>query len=79
MRSFPAKNQSQPSNLQVFLIPRSKGLVPLTDSMAHKHLKDISRSLCLDKILTFHDFRRAGATLAFSHGVPLEHTMKHGT
>ena len=32
-------------NSPVFLIPRSKGLVPLTDSVACKHLKDISRAL----------------------------------
>ena len=66
-------------NSPVFLIPRSKGLVPLTDLVARKHLKDISRSLCLDKVLTFHDFCRAGAAWAFSHCVPLEHIMKHGT
>ena len=66
-------------NSPVFVILRRKGLVPLTDSVARKHLKDISRALCLDKVLTFHDFRRGGAAWAFSHGVPLEHIMKHGT
>ena len=66
-------------NSPVFVIPRSKGLVPLTDSVARKHLKDISKALCLSKVLTFHDFRRGGAAWAFSHGVPLEHIMKHGT
>ena len=66
-------------NCPVFLIPRRKGLVPLTDSVTRKHLKDISRSLCLERVLTFHDFRRVGAAWAFSYGVPLEHIMKHGT
>ena len=66
-------------NCLVFFIPRSKGLVPLTDSVARKHLKDNSRSLCLERVLTLHDFRRAGAAWAFSYGVPLEHIMKHGT
>ena len=66
-------------NSPVFVIPRTKGLVPLTDSVARKHLKDISRALCLEKVLTFHDFQRGGAAWAFSHGVPLEHIMKHGT
>ena len=66
-------------NSPVFLIPRSNGLVPLTDSVARKHLKDISRVLCLDKVLTFHDFLWGGAAWAFRHGVPLEHIMKHGT
>ena len=67
------------SNSPVFVIPRKSGLVPLTDSVARKHLKDISRALGLQKSLTFHDFRRAGASWAFQHGVPLEHIMKHGT
>ena len=66
-------------NSPVFVIPRSKRLVPLTDSVARKRLKDISKALCLSKVLTFHDFRRGGAAWAFSHGVPLEHIMKHGT
>ena len=66
-------------NSPVFVIPRSKGLVPLTDSVARKHLKDISKALCLSKVLTFHDSHRGGAAWAFSHGVPLEHIMKHGT
>ena len=66
-------------NSPVFVIPRPTGLVPLTDSVARKHLKDICRSLGLDIPLTFHDFRRGGAAWAFQHGVPLEHIMKHGT
>ena len=56
----------------VFLIGRSKGLVPLTDSVARKHLKDIFRALCLDKVLTFHDFRRGEASWAFSHRILYE-------
>ena len=71
---FPASENSP-----VFVIPRSKGLVPLTDLVARKHLKDISRSLGLDISLTFHDFCRAGTAWAFQHGVPLEHIMKHST
>ena len=66
-------------NSPVFLIPRSKGLVPLTDSVARKHLKDFFKALSLSKVLTFHDFRRGGAAWAFFQGVPLEHIMKHGT
>ena len=66
-------------NEPLFVIPRGETLVPLTDSMARKHLKDISSHLGLPKPLTFHDFRRAGASWAFQNGVPLEHIMKHGT
>ena len=66
-------------NSPVFVIPRNRGLVPLTDSVACKHLKDVSGSLGLNPSLTFHDFRRGGAVWAFKNGVPLEHIMKHGT
>ena len=75
----PGKRNTLVDLLFSRLVHRSKGLVPWTDSVACKHLKDISRSLCLDKILTFHNFRRAGAAWAFSDGVPLEHIMKHCT
>ena len=66
-------------NDPLFVIPRSTSLVPLTDSMARKHLKKISNILGLHPPLTFHAFRRAGAMWAFQNGVPLEHIMKHGT
>ena len=66
-------------NDPLFVIPRAKTLVPLTDSVARKHLKHISSHLGLPKPLTFHDFRRAGASWAFQNGVPLEYIMKHGT
>ena len=66
-------------NEPLFVIPRPQGLLPLTDSVARKHLKDISHHLGLSKTLTFHDFRRAGASWAFQNDVPLEHIMKHGT
>ena len=67
------------SNSPVFVIPRQKKWVPLTDSVARKHLKDICKALGLQKALTFHDFRRAGASWAFQQGLPLENIMKHGT
>ena len=57
-------------NSPVFVLPRSKGLVALTDSVACKHLKDISWSLGLEKLLTFRDFHRAGAAWAFHHPIP---------
>ena len=66
-------------NDSLFVIPRSSSPVPLTDSMARKHLKKISIILGLHSPLTFHAFRRAGAMWAFQNGVPLEHIMKHGT
>ena len=53
-------------NSPVFVIPRLTGMVPLTDSVARKHLKDISRSLGLDISLRFHDFRWGGGCLGLS-------------
>ena len=67
------------ANEPLFVVPRSQHLVPLTYSVARKHLKDISAHLGLPKTLTFHDFCRAGASWAFQNGLPLEHIMKHGT
>ena len=52
---------------------------PLTDSVACRHLHTISNVLDLSPHLTFHDFRRSGATWAFHHGVPLSQIMHHGT
>ena len=66
-------------NDPLFLVPKTKGLTPLTDSVARKHLKDVCRLLHLSNPITFHDFRRGGAAWAFQNGVSLEHIMKHGT
>ena len=58
-------------DLPLFQVPFLNGNIPVTDSVARKHLKDVSRSLGFSKPFTFHDFRRRGATWAFRHGVPL--------
>ena len=63
----------------LFQIFRSGALFPLTDSRARKHLKHISAVLGLQKSLTFHDFRRAGASWAFQHGVSLQDIQAQGT
>ena len=62
-----------------FVLSRNSQFSPLTDSTARKHLKDISRALGLPSSITFHDFRRAGASWAFQQGVPLEYIRSHGT
>ena len=67
------------SNQPLFRIPRSHGLVPLTDSVARRHLHSISKTLNIAPPLKFHDFRRSGATCAFHNGVPLQDIMFHGT
>ena len=66
-------------NEPLFVIARPRGLLPLTDSVSRKHLKDIFHHLGLTKTLKFHAFCRAGASWAFQNGVTLEHMMKHGT
>ena len=53
--------------------------VPLTDSIARKHLKKVSNFLNVQPTFTFHDFRWADTSWGFNHGVPLEHLMQHGT
>ena len=65
-------------NDPLFIVPRSINLVHLTDSVARKHLKNASTTLNISPSLTFHVFRRAGASWTFNHGVPLEHIMRHG-
>ena len=67
------------SNDPLFTIHTARGFVPLTDSLARKHLKKVSNVLNISPSLTFHAFRRAGASWAFSQGIPLEHIMRHGT
>ena len=71
---FPADVESP-----LFQIPVAGYLVPLTDSMTRKHLKQVSTALALVKPLTFHNFRRAGASCAFQHGVPLQDIQAQGT
>ena len=67
------------NNDPLFQIFTAGRWAPLTDSRARKHLKKVSHLLNLQPSLTFHDFRRAGTSWGFNHGVPLEHLMHHGT
>ena len=66
-------------NMILFQVTTRCGRTPLTDSVARKHLKQVSIMLNTPKILTFHDFRRAGATWAFRHGVPVQEIQAQGT
>ena len=52
---FPADVESP-----LFQVPAAGVMVPLTDSMARKHLKQVSLALSLCKPLTFYDFRGLG-------------------
>ena len=66
-------------NDPLFILSRNTYNIPLTDSIARKHLKYVSEVLNISPPLTFHAFRRAGASWAFQNGVPLEFIKKHGT
>ena len=72
-------NSSCTAKSPTFILPRNTHCVPLTDSVARKHMKLVSNIIQLSPPLTFHAFRRAGASLAFQNGVPLEFIKKHGT
>ena len=50
------------SNAPFYQICRSHGLIPLTDSVAGRYLRTLSKAVNLSRHLTFHDFRRSGAT-----------------
>ena len=63
----------------LFRIPRSTGLVSLTDSVARCHLTSISCILGLNPSLKFDDFQRTGATWAFNHGINMKDIMLHVT
>ena len=68
----------EPNDL-LFTVSRSHGAVPLTNSVARRHLHSVSHILRLSPSLKCHDFRRSGVTWACHNGVPLHHTMHHGT
>ena len=54
--------------------------LPLTDSQVRRHLRNILKWLNKPKnFVTFHSFRRSGATFAFNHNVPLQDIQRHGT
>ena len=74
INEFPADK-----NVPLFLISKKSGLVPLTDSMARKHLKLVSSLLSISPSLTFHMFWKSATTWAFDKGVSLQDIMLHGT
>ena len=52
----------------------------MTDSRVRKHLKNILSLMDKDQnFITFHSFRRSGATFGFNHNVPLQDIQRHGT
>ena len=54
--------------------------VPLTDSKVRKHFKDVLTYLNWHTCgITFHSFRRSGASLAFQGDASVDSTKAHGT
>ena len=68
------------SNAPLLQVKLQDKWVPLTDTRVRKHLRNI---LTLAQkpadFITFHGFRRSGASLAFNHNVPLQDIQRHGT
>ena len=53
---------------------------PLSDTRLRKHFKSILHKLGLSQSsITFHSFRRSGATMAFNSQVPIQDIQSHGT
>ena len=64
----------------LYSICRQGCWLPLTDSIVRKHLTHISRMLGWEhKHITFHTFRKSGASWAFQHGVPIEGIKRQDT
>ena len=79
--ALTAMIQSLPAepNDPLFILPCKTGIIPLTYSVERKYLKTVSIALDIMPPLTFHAFRKAGASWAFHNGVRLEFIKKHGT
>ena len=68
------------NNHPLFQYKTSKGWRPLTDSQVRHHFHLVLKRLNLsDAKITFHAFRRSGATYAFNANMDLQHIQSHGT
>ena len=64
----------------LFQIKSKSQWLPLTDYQLRKHLKGIMLKLNMSQAgITFHSFRRSGATFAFNANVPMQNIKSHGT
>ena len=68
------------NNSPLFQYKTSTKWLPLTDNQVRRHFKNLLSKLNLQNSnLTFHAFRRSGASFAFNSNVPLQHIQSHGT
>jgi integrase len=73
-RSYPVRSTDP------FLSYRSSGqLFLISQSDLRRALKRLVSALSLSPKLTFHSFRRSGASLAYTSGVPFDAIQAHGT
>ena len=67
-------------NTPLFQFKNKTQWQPLTDNQDRRHFAQILNKLNLQNTnLTFHAFRRSGATYAFNSNVHLQHIQSHGT
>ena len=67
-------------NDPLFQYKRPKGWAPLTDTQVRRHFHSVLQKLNLhNSNITFHAFRRSGATYAFNSNVALQDIQSHGT
>ena len=70
----------QGSNVPLFQYKTHLGWAPVTDNQVRANLRNILLSLNLSSShVTFHSFRRSGATFAFNNNVPLQAIKHQGT
>ena len=68
------------NNSPLLQIRSGQTWMPMTDSRVRNHLKNVLMLLQMPPdFITFHTFRRSGASLAFNHNVPLQDIQRHGT
>ena len=70
----------QNPNAPLFQFKSQHGWVPMTDNLVRANLRSILINLHLPpSYVTFHSFRRSGATFAFNNNVPLQSIKHQGT
>jgi integrase len=81
IQAFRALQRSYPVRpTDPFLSYRSSGqLYIISQSDLRRVLKRLVLALNFNSHLTFHSFRRSGASLAYASGVSFEHIQAHGT
>ena len=73
-------NYPQPKSAPLFSLPSHHGHFVITQSHGRAALSQVLGHLGLSQsAYTFHAFRRSGASLAFSLGVPMQYIQAHGT